>query len=142
MDSNNKLYGAWIFPNNKIYYTNVIESHTKIINDLNIKSYLIDQSKQIKWTDDELKTFKKNDLSYVALKIGFIRILSFNTELAIESIQNIYSRKTIILEAIKNIEKYKQCKFSEFIIENPFTCKYTKIKIQDFKTTILGDNIL
>lgn len=34
---NNKLYGAWIFPNNTIYYTNTIESHTKIINNLNIK---------------------------------------------------------------------------------------------------------
>lgn len=88
---NNVLpFGAWIFPNGNVHYTSNIMSHSKVIDELNIRDELINQSKIIKFSDLEIKRHFNIDLSYIALKIGFIRISSFYNQLGIQ-FENDYS---------------------------------------------------
>lgn len=79
------FFGAWITPDGDIHYTNNINSHSKVIDELNIRDKLINIGKNMEWTDDERKMYFDTDLAYIAMKIGYIRITNFMDQIGIET---------------------------------------------------------
>ena len=77
-----KLEGAWICPDGKIHWTDNIQSHSKVINELGIKDQL--QKAIYLLSSDEIKNHKDSDLAYIALKLGYIRIIYFQSEFSIQ----------------------------------------------------------
>lgn len=77
MLENTEFFGAWITPTGEIHYTNSINSHSKVIDELGIRQMLINAGKTINWTESERKMYFDNDLAYIAMKLGYIRVTSF-----------------------------------------------------------------
>lgn len=85
MLENTEFFGAWITPTGEIHYTNSINSHSKVIDELGIRQMLINAGKTINWTESERKMYFDNDLAYIAMKLGYIRVTSFMDQIGIES---------------------------------------------------------
>ena len=102
--NNNEFKGIWISPNGDVYETDNIQSHRLVIKELNMENTLMNFSKTYKWSKEELKLNYNNDISYIAMIYGFIRITSIYNQIGIEYYKNI-----------------KRCQFEEivnFIKEN------------------------
>lgn len=84
MIENANFYGAWILPNGDIHWTNNILSHSKVIDELNIRSHLEQIRNSLQFSQIELDRHFNSDLSYIALKIGYIRITSFYNQIGIQ----------------------------------------------------------
>ena len=102
--NNNEFKGIWISPNGDVYETDNIQSHRLVIKELNMENTLMNFSKTYEWSKEELKLNYNNDISYIAMIYGFIRITSIYNQIGIEYYKNI-----------------KRCQFEEivnFIKEN------------------------
>ena len=95
---NNEFKGIWISPNGDVYETDNIQSHRLVIKELNMENTLMNFSKTYKWSKEELKLNYNNDISYIAMIYGFIRITSIYNQIGIEYYKNI-----------------KRCQFEEII---------------------------
>ena len=118
MIENANFYGAWILPNGDIHWTNNILSHSKVIDELNIRSYLEQIRNSLQFSQMELDRHFNCDLSYIALKIGYIRITSFYNQLGIQfensmnDIRYIAHKDALINVSsilIKKMASFQQC---------------------------------
>lgn len=75
--NSHKFYGAWICPDGQIHWTSNILSHSEVIDELGIREQLIDLSKSTVFSSHEIKHHLNLDLSYIALKIGYIRVTAY-----------------------------------------------------------------
>ena len=96
--NNNEFKGIWISPDGDVYETDNIQSHRLVIKELNMENTLMNFSKTYKWSKEELKLNYNNDISYIAMIYGFIRITSIYNQIGIEYYKNI-----------------KRCQFEEII---------------------------
>ena len=79
---NLNMNGAWICPDGKIHWTNNIQHHSKVIDELGIADKL--KNLPIIFAADEIKKHKNTDLAYIAMKIGYIRIVCSQQEFLIQ----------------------------------------------------------
>ena len=117
---NNEFKGIWISPNGDVYETDNIQSHRLVIEELNMENTLMNFSKTYKWSKEELKLNYNNDISYIAMIYGFIRITSIYNQIGIEYYKNI-----------------KRCQFEEII---NFIKKNENIECLQIMIEILSEN--
>ena len=120
MINNNEFKGIWISPNGDVYETDNIQSHRLVIKELNVENTLMNFSKTYKWSKEELKLNYNNDISYIAMIYGFIRITSIYNQIGIEYYKNI-----------------KRCQFEEII---NFIKKNDNIEGLQIMIEILSEN--
>ena len=120
MINNNEFKGIWISPNGDVYETDNIQSHRLVIEELNMENTLMNFSKTYKWSKEELKLNYNNDISYIAMIYGFIRITSIYNQIGIEYYKNI-----------------KRCQFEEII---NFIKKNENIECLQIMIEILSEN--
>ena len=84
---NNDFKGIWISPDGNVYETDNIQSHRLVIKELNIENTLMNFSRTYKWSKEELKLNYNNDISYIAMIYGFIRVTSIYNQIGIEYIK-------------------------------------------------------
>ena len=118
--NNNEFKGIWISPNGDVYETDNIQSHRLVIKELNMENTLMNFSKTYKWSKEELKLNYNNDISYIAMIYGFIRITSIYNQIGIEYYKNI-----------------KRCQFEEII---NFIKKNENIECLQIMIEILSEN--
>lgn len=81
----NIMRGAWITPTGEVHYTQNIQSHRHVIQEMHIEEFLRERSRQLQWDETEMRLGLHNDLAYVALRLGYIRVLVFNDQFAVET---------------------------------------------------------
>lgn len=91
--------GAWVSPIGDIYWTNNIQSHLVSIKNIGIDLYLKQIRDTLDWTLLESIMYRYNDLPYIAFKIGYIRISSYNNQIGIQ-----YGKNTINLDQLNSIK--------------------------------------
>ena len=112
---NNEFKGIWISPNGDVYETDNIQSHRLVIKELNMENTLMNFSKTYKWSKEELKLNYNNDISYIAMIYGFIRITSIYNQIGIEYYKNIKRRQ--FEEIINFIKKNENIEGLQIMIE-------------------------
>ena len=112
---NNEFKGIWISPNGDVYETDNIQSHRLVIKELNMENTLMNFSKTYKWSKEELKSNYNNDISYIAMIYGFIRITSIYNQIGIEYYRNIKRRQ--FEEIINFIRKNENIEGIQIMIE-------------------------
>ena len=113
--NNNEFKGIWISPNGDVYETDNIQSHRLVIKELNMENTLMNFSKTYKWSKEELKLNYNNDISYIAMIYGFIRITSIYNQIGIEYYRNIKRRQ--FEEIINFIRKNENIEGIQIMIE-------------------------
>lgn len=127
------MNGAWITPNGQIHWTNNINSHSQVIKELGIKNELINGSQYINWSKKEKEMYFNLNITYIVMKLGYIRILCYLDQIGIESgisykkfskkqIDSIYDvvLKFSNLEAKITVELFQQNKVKQFQNINDF----------------------
>ena len=112
---NNEFKGIWISPNGDVYETDNIQSHRLVIKELNMENTLMNFSKTYKWSKEELKLNYNNDISYIAMIYGFIRITSIYNQIGIEYYKNI--KRCQFEEIINFIKKNENIEGLQIMIE-------------------------
>ena len=112
---NNEFKGIWISPNGYVYETDNIQSHRLVIKELNMENTLMNFSKTYKWSKEELKLNYNNDISYIAMIYGFIRITSIYNQIGIEYYRNI--KRCQFEEIINFIRKNENIEGIQIMIE-------------------------
>ena len=115
MINNNEFKGIWISPNGDVYETDNIQSHRLVIEELNMENTLMNFSKTYKWSKEELKLNYNNDISYIAMIYGFIRITSIYNQIGIEYYKNI--KRCQFEEIINFIKKNENIEGLQIMIE-------------------------
>lgn len=77
------MTGAWIFPDGSIHETTNAQSHVISLKNLGLEKNLLDLSKTMDWTMDELDLGFNKDLACIALRLGYVRVTSFASSIAI-----------------------------------------------------------
>lgn len=113
--NNNEFKGIWISPDGDVYETDNIQSHRLVIKELNMENTLMNFSKTYKWSKEELKLNYNNDISYIAMIYGFIRITSIYNQIGIEYYRNIKRRQ--FEEIINFIRKNENIEGIQIMIE-------------------------
>ena len=113
--NNNEFKGIWISPDGDVYETDNIQSHRLVIKELNMENMLMNFSKTYKWSKEELKLNYNNDISYIAMIYGFIRITSIYNQIGIEYYRNIKRRQ--FEEIINFIRKNENIEGIQIMIE-------------------------
>ena len=112
---NNEFKGIWISPDGDVYETDNIQSHRLVIKELNMENTLMNFSKTYKWSKEELKLNYNNDISYIAMIYGFIRITSIYNQIGIEYYRNI--KRCQFEEIINFIRKNENIEGIQIMIE-------------------------
>lgn len=118
---------AWLIcPNGDVLFSSKSFSHLQLIQEIGIEQQLLDASDKIPWSKDELHMKQNIDVVSIALKLGYIRILQFNTQIAIllKSQKILKENKNIISKLLYQI-------FNMFIHDDNLTII---IEIYDEKT--------
>lgn len=113
--NNNEFKGIWISPDGDVYETDNIQSHRLVIKELNIEDTLMNFSKTYKWSKEELKLNYNNDISYIAMIYGFIRITSIYNQIGIEYYKNI--KRCQFEEIVNFIKKNENIENLQIMIE-------------------------
>ena len=79
-----QMYGAWICPDLSVHFTDNIQSHAKVIEELGIHNMLYDAAKNIQWSKSELNANCNTDLAMIALRLGYVRITTFKDQFNVE----------------------------------------------------------
>ncbi len=89
MPYNLKFYGAWISPDGNIHETNDIVSHKRFFQALNLQDEILAASKKIIFTNKEIQLGYNKDLSFIAMKLGYVRITSIMNQVGIETVSDL-----------------------------------------------------
>lgn len=131
---NNEFKGMWISPNGDVYETDNIQSHRLVIKELNIENTLMNFSKMYKWSKEELKLNYNNDISYIAMIYGFIRITSIYNQIGIEYYKNI--KRCQFEEIVNFIKKNENIENLQIMIEILSEKQYIVSNIFDVNRTL------
>ena len=131
---NNDFKGIWISPDGNVYETDNIQSHRLVIKELNIENTLMNFSRTYKWSKEELKLNYNNDISYIAMIYGFIRITSIYDQIGIEYYKNIKRRQ--FEEIVNFIKKNENIENLQIMIEILSEKQYIVSNIFDVNRTL------
>lgn len=131
---NNEFKGIWISPDGDVYETDNIQSHRLVIKELNIENMLMNFSKMYKWSKEELKLNYNNDISYIAMIYGFIRITSIYNQIGIEYYKNI--KRCQFEEIVNFIKKNENIENLQIMIEILSEKQYIVSNIFDVNRTL------
>ena len=131
---NNDFKGIWISPDGNVYETDNIQSHRLVIKELNIENTLMNFSRTYKWSKEELKLNYNNDISYIAMIYGFIRITSIYHQIGIEYYKNIKRRQ--FEEIVNFIKKNENIENLQIMIEILSEKQYIVSNIFDVNRTL------
>ena len=134
MINNNEFKGMWISPDGDVYETDNIQSHRLVIKELNIENTLMNFSKAYKWSKEELKLNYNNDISYIAMIYGFIRITSIYNQIGIEYYKNI--KRCQFEEIVNFIKKNENIENLQIMIEILSENRYIMSNIFDVNRTL------
>ena len=132
--NNNEFKGIWISPNGDVYETDNIQSHRLVIKELNMENTLMNFSKTYKWSKEELKLNYNNDISYIAMIYGFIRITSIYNQIGIEYYKNI--KRCQFEEIVNFIKKNENIENLQIMIEILSENRYIMSNIFDVNRTL------
>lgn len=79
------MTGAWITPEGQIHWTSNADGHSEVIKELGIKDDLTTQAAKMHWSEHEKQMHFDKDLAYIAMKLGYIRVICFLSQIGIES---------------------------------------------------------
>lgn len=113
-----KFRGVWIAPDGNLIETNDIQSHHSVLNRPDIRNIIMELSFK-----NEIPT---SDMTIAALKVGFIRMLNYGNQIAIELIarpSRIQIDNIISKICDYKIDLYRQFSviLNEFVVENSET---------------------
>ena len=131
---NNDFKGIWISPDGNVYETDNIQSHRLVIKELNIENTLMNFSRTYKWSKEELKLNYNNDISYIAMIYGFIRVTSIYNQIGIEYYKNI--KRCQFEEIINFIKKNENIENLQIMIEILSEKQYIVSNIFDVNRTL------
>lgn len=131
---NNEFKGIWISPDGDVYETDNIQSHRLVIKELNIENTLMNFSRTYKWSKEELKLNYNNDISYIAMIYGFIRITSIYNQIGIEYYKNI--KRCQFEEIVNFIKKNENIENLQIMIEILSEKQYIVSNIFDVNRTL------
>ncbi len=131
---NNDFKGIWISPDGNVYETDNIQSHRLVIKELNIENTLMNFSRTYKWSKEELKLNYNNDISYIAMIYGFIRITSIYNQIGIEYYKNI--KRCQFEEIVNFIKKNENIENLQIMIEILSEKQYIVSNIFDVNRTL------
>ena len=131
---NNEFKGIWISPDGNVYETDNIQSHRLVIKELNIENTLMNFSRTYKWSKEELKLNYNNDISYIAMIYGFIRVTSIYNQIGIEYYKNI--KRCQFEEIINFIKKNESIENIQIMIEILSEKQYIVSNIFDVNRTL------
>ena len=131
---NNDFKGIWISPDGNVYETDNIQSHRLVIKELNIENTLMNFSRTYKWSKEELKLNYNNDISYIAMIYGFIRITSIYNQIGIEYYKNI--KRCQFEEIVNFIKKNENIEGLQIMIEILSEKQYIVSNIFDVNRTL------
>ena len=132
--NNNEFKGIWISPDGDVYETDNIQSHRLVIKELNIENTLMNFSKSYEWSKEELKLNYNNDISYIAMIYGFIRITSIYNQIGIEYYKNI--KRCQFEEIVNFIKKNENIENLQIMIEILSENRYIMSNIFDVNRTL------
>ena len=132
--NNNEFKGIWISPDGDVYETDNIQSHRLVIKELNIENTLMNFSKSYEWSKEELKLNYNNDISYIAMIYGFIRITSIYNQIGIEYYKNI--KRCQFEEIVNFIKKNENIENLQIMIEILSEKQYILSNIFDVNRTL------
>ena len=131
---NNDFKGIWISPDGNVYETDNIQSHRLVIKELNIENTLMNFSRTYKWSKEELKLNYNNDISYIAMIYGFIRVTSIYNQIGIEYYKNI--KRCQFEEIVNFIKKNENIENLQIMIEILSEKQYIVSNIFDVNRTL------
>lgn len=79
------MTGAWITPEGQIHWTSNIDDHSRVIKELDIADKLKEEANHLQWTEHEKNMYFDKDLAYIAMRLGYIRVICFCNQIGIES---------------------------------------------------------
>ena len=78
-----KFINAWVFPDGTSKYTNQ-KSHMLALQELGLQEKLYEKAKIIQFSDYELQQHYDFDVGYIAMKLGYVRVTTFNDQFAVQ----------------------------------------------------------
>lgn len=123
-----KFINAWIFPDGSFQYTSQ-KSHMLALQEFNLQEKLYEKAKYIQFSDDELQKHYDFDIGYIAMKLGYIRVVSFDNQFAVQylstmSQEQIHSILKIAMEIQHTSKTIFQCYVvEEFQTNNSSFCR-------------------
>lgn len=113
-----KFRGVWIAPDGKLIETNDIQSHHSVLNRMDIKNLVVELASK--------NGIPTSDMTIAALKVGFIRMLNYGNQMALELIarpSRIQNDNIIEKICDYKIDLYRQFSviLNEFVVENSET---------------------
>lgn len=135
--NNFKFRGVWIKPNGEVIETDDIQSHHSVLNQSDIKKKVLELA-----TRNGIPT---DDITVAAMKVGFIRLLNYGNQIAIELItrpSKIQIDNIISKVCDYKIDLYRQFSvtLNNFVVENTDTMEVRTLnsvsELNDFLNSI------
>lgn len=129
------LAGAWIYPNGTCRKLHNGISHSDIFSELSLKQQLLSKTTKVDWSTQEIQNKDNVDLSIIAAKLGFIRIIWFKDQFGIDFFNKISKLQFFAIDKLiqtsmaqiftayeiqkkKSTMFYSKSEFKNFIIDN------------------------
>lgn len=113
------MIGAWITDNCEIYRTTDVLNHEHQLTSCNLDKHI--SLCNIEFSQNEISQHLDLDMRYKAFKCGYIRITSFENQLALECIISLMSTKQISTLGAYIQETFDLSTFKDIVIEDPLT---------------------
>ena len=111
-----KFINAWVFPDGSFQYTDQ-KSHMLALQEFGLQEKLYEKAKLIQFSEDELQKHYDFDIGYIAMKLGYVRVVSFNNQFAVQYLGTLSSVQTSTIIRIALEMQHKQTTFSCYAIE-------------------------
>ena len=129
------LAGAWIYPDGTCRKLHNGISHSSIFSELNLKQQLLSKAAKVDWSTQEIQSKDNVDLSIIAAKLGFIRIIWFKDQFGIDFFSKISKLQFFAIDKLiqasmaqiftayeinkkKSTMFYSKAEFKNFIMDN------------------------
>lgn len=112
-----KFINAWVFPDGSSQYTNQ-KSHMLALQEFGLQEKLYEKAKLIQFSEDELQKHYDFDIGYIAMKLGYVRVVSFNNQFAVQYLGALSSVQTsAIMRIALEMQRKQTITFSCFALE-------------------------
>lgn len=113
-----KFRGAWITPDGRSIETDDIQSHHSVLNRSEVRADVMSLASEM--------NINMDDITVAAMKVGYIRILNYGNQVAVELISCPSNTQVeMILSRVREyrLDLYRQFAviIDEFVLENPET---------------------
>ena len=101
-----KFTNAWVFPNGDFQYTDQ-KSHILALQEFSMQEKLYEKSKFVQFSSTELQKNYDIDVCYIAMKLGYVRVISFSNQFAVQYLKSLSTEQAY---SIVKLALEMQCK--------------------------------